>query len=113
LTTGGDRADAVFGALADPTRRRLLSEIADKPATATELAGSLPISRQAVVKHLGALADAGLIDRQRAGREVRFHVTPAPLSDAVSWMADVGSQWDERLASLARALGSYRGEMPK
>ena len=113
MTTGGDRADAVFGALADPTRRRLLSEIADSPATATELAGSLPISRQAVVKHLGALADAGLIERERAGREVRFHVTPAPLSDAVSWMADVGSQWDDRLASLAEALGSYRGEMPK
>ena len=122
MTTGGDRADAVFGALADPTRRRLLSEIAGSPATATELAGSLPISRQAVVKHLGALAEAGLIERERAGREVRFHVTPAPLSDAVSWMARVGAQWDERLASLAQSLGGgdrgggtpyYRGEMPK
>jgi DNA-binding transcriptional ArsR family regulator len=109
----GDRADAVFGALADATRRRLLSEIAGRPATATELAGELPISRQAVVKHLGALADAGLIERERAGREVRFHVTPAPLSDAVSWMAQVGAQWDDRLASLAQALGSYRGEIPK
>jgi len=112
-----DRSDAVFGALADPTRRRLLSEIAGHPATATELAGSLPISRQAVVKHLGALADAGLIQRERAGREVRFHVTPAPLSDAVSWMAHVGAQWDERLASLASGFGegtpSYRGEIPK
>jgi len=109
----GDRADAVFGALADPTRRRLLSEIADCPATATELAGSLPISRQAVVKHLGALADAGLIERERYGREVRFHVTPAPLSDAVSWIAHVGAQWDERLASLEGALSAYRGEIPK
>jgi DNA-binding transcriptional ArsR family regulator len=126
-----DRSDAVFGALADPTRRRLLSEIAGCPATATELAGSLPISRQAVVKHLGALADAGLIERQRAGREVRFRVTPAPLSDAASWMAQVGAQWDERLASLASAFdpsrrpaaaegphaggpqGPYRGEIPK
>src|SRR5205814_7011 len=66
LTMPSDRADAVFGALSDPTRRQLLSEIAGRPATATELAGSLPISRQAVVKHLGALADAGLIERERA-----------------------------------------------
>jgi DNA-binding transcriptional ArsR family regulator len=97
--------DAVFGALADPTRRRLLTAISDHPATATELAGGLPISRQAVVKHLGALADAGLLERQRAGREVRYRVTPEPLSDAVSWMARVGAQWDERLASLERAFG--------
>lgn len=100
----GDGADAVFGALADPTRRALLSRVAAGPTTATELAGSLPISRQAVVKHLGALYHAGLLERERAGREVRYRVTPAPLSDAVSWIAEVGSQWDERLASLARSL---------
>jgi DNA-binding transcriptional ArsR family regulator len=94
----------VFGALADPTRRQLLSSIARNPATATELAGALPISRQAVVKHLGALTDAGLLERQRAGREVRYRVTPEPLSDAVSWMAHVGAQWDDRLAALERAF---------
>jgi DNA-binding transcriptional ArsR family regulator len=105
VTIPGVGADAVFGALADPTRRRLLSTIAEHPATATELAGSLPISRQAVVKHLSALSDAGLLERRRAGREVRYRVTPAPLSDAVSWIAQVGAQWDERLASLARTLG--------
>ena len=100
----GSDADAVFGALSDPTRRGLLSALADHPATATALAGDLPISRQAVVKHLGALADAGLLERQRSGREVRYRVTPAPLSDAVSWMARVGAQWDERLAALTRSL---------
>jgi DNA-binding transcriptional ArsR family regulator len=101
-----DDAAAVFGALGDPTRRRLLSEIADRPSlTATELATGLPISRQAVVKHLNALSDAGLLQRERAGREVRYSVTPAPLSDAVSWMAEVGGQWDQRLAALASALG--------
>jgi DNA-binding transcriptional ArsR family regulator len=94
----------VFGALADPTRRRLLSAISDHPATATELAGGVPISRQAVVKHLSALADAGLLERERAGREVRYRVTPAPLSDAVTWIAQVGGQWDTRLASLAQTL---------
>ena len=96
--------DAVFGALADPTRRSLLSALAERPATATELSGEFPISRQAVVKHLGALAEAGLVTRERAGREVRYSVTPAPLSGAVSWIAAVGAQWDERLAALARSF---------
>ena len=101
-----DRSGAVFGALSDPTRRALLAAIAQQPeATATELAAELPISRQAVLKHLTALADAGLLDRERAGREVHYRVTPAPLSDAVSWMAEVGGQWDERLATLSRQLG--------
>jgi DNA-binding transcriptional ArsR family regulator len=101
-----DRAGAVFGALADPTRRTLLSTIADqRSATATELASDLPISRQAVLKHLTALTDAGLLDRERAGREVRYRVTPEPLSDAVSWMADVGAEWDDRLGALRRRLG--------
>jgi DNA-binding transcriptional ArsR family regulator len=103
---GADHAGAVFGALSDPTRRRLLAAIADRPtATATELASELPISRQAVIKHLSALADAGLVDRRRTGREVHYRVTPAPLSDAVTWMAEVGGQWDERLAALGRQVG--------
>jgi DNA-binding transcriptional ArsR family regulator len=78
--------------------------VAAHPATATELAGGLPITRQAVVKHLAALADAGLLERERAGREVRYRVTPAPLSDAVSWIAEVGGQWDERLARLMQSF---------
>lgn len=100
----GDAADTVFGALADPTRRRLLSAIAARPATATELAGDLPISRQAVVKHLSTLAQAGLLERERDGRDVRYRVTPEPLSDAVTWMIDVGGQWDARLAALQSRL---------
>jgi DNA-binding transcriptional ArsR family regulator len=102
-----DRAGAVFGALSDPTRRALLTAIAEHPAaTATELAAQLPISRQAVLKHLNALTDAGLLDRSRAGREVRYRFTPAPLSDAVDWMAAVGAEWDERLAVLRRQVGT-------
>jgi DNA-binding transcriptional ArsR family regulator len=104
--TQDDRAGAVFGALADPTRRTLLAALAEHPAaTATELAAELPITRQAVLKHLSALADAGLLDRERSGREVRYTVTPAPLSDAVSWIADVGGQWDDRMTRLRRRLG--------
>jgi DNA-binding transcriptional ArsR family regulator len=105
-----DRAGAVFGALSDPTRRALLAAIAEHPAaTATELASQLPISRQAVLKHLGALTDAGLLDRTRSGREVRYEFTPAPLSDAVDWMTAVGAEWDDRLAVLRRRLSRASG----
>jgi DNA-binding transcriptional ArsR family regulator len=104
-----DRAGAVFGALSDPTRRQLLAAISSQhTATATELAAELPISRQAVLKHLGALAQAGLVDRERSGREVRYTVTPEPLSDAVSWMAAVGGEWDDRLGALQAQLGGPR-----
>ena len=99
-----DASDMVFSALADPTRRRLLSAIAAHPATATELAGELPISRQAVVKHLSMLAQAGLLERERDGRDVRYRVTPEPLSDAVTWIAEVGGEWDARLAALRSSL---------
>jgi DNA-binding transcriptional ArsR family regulator len=102
-----DRTGAVFTALSDPTRRALLQTIAEQPeATATELASELPISRQAVLKHLAALADAGLVDRERAGREVRYKVTPEPLTDAVSWMAAVGGEWDGRMAALKRRFSA-------
>jgi DNA-binding transcriptional ArsR family regulator len=110
VATAQDPASAVFGALSDPRRRALLAEIAQHPqATATELAADLPISRQAVLKHLNALTDAGLLDRKRSGREVRYRVTPAPLSDAVSWMAAVGAQWDDRLGALSTQLGQRGG----
>jgi len=114
MSAAGDRdpAGAVFEALADPMRRRLLQTISTSPSTATELAGELPISRQAVAKHLMALSQAGLLQRERSGRDVRYHVTPAPLSQAVSWMADVGGQWDERLSRLA-ALGDRHRERPR
>jgi DNA-binding transcriptional ArsR family regulator len=101
---GNDQSGAVFEALADPVRRRLLTQIASHPATATELANDLPISRQAVTKHLSCLSRAGLLARERAGRDVRYRVTPAPLSDAMSWMARVGAEWDSRLARLSTAL---------
>ena len=111
--TAIDRADAagaVFGALADPTRRSLFEAISAAPdTTATQLASELPISRQAVVKHLAALADAGLVQRERAGRDVRYSVTAGPLADAVSWIADVGGQWDARLDALKQQLSARGG----
>jgi DNA-binding transcriptional ArsR family regulator len=106
-----DPAGAVFGALAEPVRRQLLQTIARGPATATELASELPISRQAVSKHLTSLSEAGLLERERSGRDIRYRLTPAPLSEAMSWMAGVGAQWDGRLARLQQSLAEpQRGE---
>jgi DNA-binding transcriptional ArsR family regulator len=104
-----DPAGPVFEALADPVRRRLLSALSASPATATELAAGLPISRQAVAKHLASLSEAGLLQRERSGRDVRYRVTPEPLTHAVGWMAQVGGQWDDRLARLDNALGRAPG----
>ena len=93
----------VFGALADPTRREVMLSLAERPGlTASSLAGELPITRQAVAKHLGALSTAGLVQARREGRETRYTLTPAPLADAMEWMTDVGAEWDERLARLAK-----------
>jgi DNA-binding transcriptional ArsR family regulator len=73
-------------------------------ATATELARDLPVTRQAVAKQLGALADAGLVRATRSGRETRYEVTPAPLEDALEWMVAVGGAWDDRLLALRSSL---------
>ena len=95
----------MFTALADGTRRQVLRCLAeDGPATATQLAGRLPVTRQAVAKHLSALDDAGLVAVERCGREARYRLTPLPFTDAMSWMAAVGSEWDDRLAALRRHL---------
>jgi DNA-binding transcriptional ArsR family regulator len=94
---------AVFAALADPTRREVVRSLAQRPGlTASHLAGELPMTRQAVAKHLSALSGAGLVQARREGRETRYTLTPAPLAGAIEWMTAVGAEWDDRLARLAR-----------
>ncbi len=101
----GDPSGPVFHALADSTRRGLLARLGSLgAASATELASELPVTRQAVVKHLAVLAEAGLATSERRGREVRYRLRPEPLSDAMAWMAHVGAAWDGRLAALERHL---------
>jgi DNA-binding transcriptional ArsR family regulator len=96
---------AVFAALADPNRRFLVETLAARgTATATQLAAELPVTRQAVAKHLAALGEAGLVDATRAGRETRYQLTPGPLTDAIAWMERVGAQWDDRLEALQSHL---------
>jgi DNA-binding transcriptional ArsR family regulator len=94
--------DAVFVALADPTRRRLLERLATGPTTATGLAARFPLTRQAVVKHLGALADAGIVAKHRHGREVRYQMESAPLGEASAWLTTLAARWEQRLLQLKR-----------
>lgn len=94
----------VLTALADPTRRALLDVLADAgPASATVLAARLPVSRQAVVKHLQVLEAAGLVAGTRAGREVRYAVRPEPLDATADWLATRAAAWDRRLRALKQA----------
>ncbi len=100
-----DAPDAVFAALADPTRRRVLSLVAERgPTSATLLERELPVTRQAIVKHLVVLSRAGLVTGQRAGQEVRYALAPEPLDDVSDWIAEIGSRWDERLARLRQVV---------
>ena len=99
-------AEAVFAALAEPTRRSILSALAARgPATATDLAGVRPISRQAITKHLELLAAAGLVLAEPGERRrIRFRVNAAPMAIAQSYLAALAQDWDTKLARLQRAL---------
>jgi len=97
--------DQVFFALSDPTRREVIRHLArEGPVTVSALARRLPVSRQAVAKHLAARDEAGSVEAEQEGRRSRYHLTPGPLADAMGWMAEVGAQWDERLGALRRHL---------
>jgi len=102
-----DPAGDVFAALADATRRRVLALVGDEgPLSATQLAARLPVTRQAVAKHLSALEDAGLVRSHRQGRATMFQMAPAPLTEAERWLADAGARWDARLATLERRVAT-------
>ncbi len=93
---------ALFAALADPTRRQVIRSLAgERAVTASGLAGELPMSRQAIAKHLSALERAGLVSPRREGRETRYRLTPEPLGGAIAWMEEVGARWDRSLAKLS------------
>jgi DNA-binding transcriptional ArsR family regulator len=97
--------DAVFDALADPTRRRVVETLArGGTVTASGLATQLPITRQAVSKHLSALHGAELVSVSRVGRETHYKLRPQPLDEAAHWIQMVSAEWDDRLEALRRSL---------
>ena len=100
-------AVAVFTALADPTRRQILDALARSgPATVSELAARLPITRQAVAKHLSQLVSAGLLEAgEPDGRRVSYRVRPEPVRAALAWLSALANQWDDRLGALQTHLG--------
>jgi DNA-binding transcriptional ArsR family regulator len=95
--------DDLWSAIGDPTRRRLLDLLlADGDGTATSLSEHLPVTRQAVAKHLAVLDRVGLVHGAAAGRERRYRVDDTQLARAAQQLASVGSQWDGRLRRIAR-----------
>lgn len=96
---------AVFAAVADPTRRAILSRLARGPATVTQLAEPFAISLPAVSKHLKVLEAAGLLERTIVGREHHCRAVPETLLRAEAWIAERSAFWDEALGGLRRFLG--------
>ena len=101
-------AEEVFAALADPTRRAILAALATSgPATATDLATSLPITRQAIAKHLALLAEAGLVAAEPGERRrVRYRLQSAPMQVAQQFLAAMARDWDRQLDALQDHLNA-------
>jgi DNA-binding transcriptional ArsR family regulator len=103
VSTSDALVEEVLVSLSDPTRRRILRMLAASgTGTATTLAAQLPVSRQAVVKHLAVLDRAGLVTASRTGRELRYVVRPDRLESTARWMAELATDWDRRLRIMKR-----------
>lgn len=106
-----EEATAIFRALGDPTRLEMMQVLGEgSGATATELAVRLPITRQAVAKHVAVLSEAGLLEREQRGRAVVYHVQPDVMTEAADWLLRASVAWDVRLADLGAHLARVRGE---
>jgi DNA-binding transcriptional ArsR family regulator len=107
-------AEQVFVALADPTRRAILASLAaGGPATATDLADRLPITRQAIAKHLGLLAEVGLVTAEPGERRrVRYRLRSAPMQAAQQFLAALARDWDGPLGALKDHLDRHAGGSP-
>lgn len=95
-----DTLVATFAALGDPTRWAVLSALGEGDASASALAGRLPVSRQAIAKHLAVLESVGLVEQVRVGREVQFRALGSALSETARELDRVGTLWDARLRAI-------------
>jgi DNA-binding transcriptional ArsR family regulator len=100
----GDQLTAVFGALADPTRRAILARLTAGDATVAELAEPFPVSQPAISRHLKVLEEAGLISRRRRATARLSHLEAEPLREATAWLARYQEFWDERYDRLDALL---------
>ena len=90
----------VFSALADETRWGILQELGRADASASALAARLPVSRQAIAKHLAVLTEVGLVEPLRVGRELRYRALGAKLDETARALERIGAEWDRRLLAL-------------
>jgi DNA-binding transcriptional ArsR family regulator len=103
MRRGGADTKALVAAVTEPTRREMLDLLLEHgEATATALAGGLPISRQAVSKHLAVLDRVGLVETRKSGRELRYHVNVERLDRATRSLSELANLWDRRLAQIKR-----------
>ena len=96
----------MFAALGDETRWSILEALGEGDASASALAGRLPVTRQAIAKHLAVLQEVGLVESFRVGREVRYRVIGAQLSATAQRLDAIGAEWDRRLAAIKRIAES-------
>ena len=100
-----DDLDAVFAALADPTRRAIVQRLAGGEASVSELSEPFAMTLTAVAKHLRVLSDAGLVEQRKEGRVRRCRLAAGPLRDAHAWLGEYGRFWEGQLDSLAAHVG--------
>jgi DNA-binding transcriptional ArsR family regulator len=95
----------LLAALADPTRKAVYERLsAEGPASASRLAADMPVSRQAIAKHLSQLSSVGLVGSSQQGREVVYEARIEPLHEMTEWIDTVGSAWDARLGRLRKTF---------
>lgn len=107
-----ERLDAVFGALADPTRRAILARLAEGAATVNELTAPFQISQPAVSQHLKVLERAGLISRERVGTARLSHLEAEPLREAAEWLVRYREFWQESFERLDELLAELQEDQP-
>jgi DNA-binding transcriptional ArsR family regulator len=108
----GDQLSAVFGALADPTRRAILTRLTEGDATVAALAAPFRVSQPAISRHLKVLERAGLISRRRRATARLSHLEAQPLREATAWLASYREYWDERYDRLDALLAALQDDHP-
>ncbi|MEF2976093.1 ArsR/SmtB family transcription factor [Subtercola sp. YIM 133946] len=106
MSQGSAELVGVFAALGDETRWSILTALGEGDASASALAGRLPVSRQAIAKHLATLERVGLVDRVRAGRELRYRVLGSQLTSTARRLDRIGAEWEARLQAIKRIAES-------